>query len=57
MSERHRVKIADMDGNFLYLNLRLPKHEVEAFVALINGPTSGAARYERALDDHEEDEA
>ena len=57
MSERHRVKIADMDGNFLYLNMRLPKHEVEAFVALINGPTSGAARYERELANHEEDAA
>lgn len=49
MSERHRIMIVDIEGNFLYLNIRLPKHEVEALVALINGPTSGAARYEKRL--------
>jgi hypothetical protein len=54
VSELHRIKIADLEGNFLYLNVRRPHHEVLALVALINGPTNGACRYERQI---EKDEA
>lgn len=49
MAERHRIKIADQEDNFIYMNVRRPLHEVQALIALINGPTNCAARYERQL--------
>lgn len=51
MSKRHRIKVADGEDNFLYINLRLPRHEVEAIIATINHRSNCAARYERALRD------
>lgn len=53
MKERHRIKIADLEGNFIYMNIRKPLAEVEALIALINGPTSCAASYERKLPDQD----
>jgi len=50
-AERHRIKIADLDDNFIYMNMRTPRDAVDAFIDLINQKTSCAAKYERPLAD------
>jgi hypothetical protein len=51
-----RIYIEDAEDNFLYLDVDLPRAELEPTIEALNRYSNGSARIERELEEHELEE-